>query len=213
MRCRKPWNIIQRYNDSLWVASIKIPLHILNFKYKDSLVLYINVVRSAKLKGVGAYEAGTYIPIVGSNFYDLGFTEKVAFAIKHKKRETKLFIEPYVALYRDENGVFFKEGEDIALKSELGEISISANPEYATVESNVELFNLNKLKMMYYPEKRPFFMHGFERWNMPFQVFYTRSLLDIDGGIKANVKKGKLSFNPFCLKRRTQCQIIFPQNV
>ena len=197
------WDVnIKRYDDSLWIAGIKIPIDRLNFEYKDSLVLYINLVRSAKLKGTGAYEAGTYVPIVGSNFYDLGFTKKVAFTINHEKRGTKLFIEPYVAIYRDESGVFFKEGEDITLKSRLGEISITANPEYATVESNIERFNLNKLRMMYYLEKRPFFMHGFELWNMPFQVLYTRSILDIDGGIKANVKKNKMSFNTFLLEEK-----------
>ena len=202
---RKAWDYVwnvstERFDDSLWVANIRIPLDRLNLEYKDSLILYINFVRSAKLRGVGRYEAGTYVPIVGSNFYDLTFTQRVAFPVEKGKEKAKLFIEPYVAVYRDSGGVFFKEGEDITLKNQTGELAITVNPDYATVESDVEQFNLDKLQMLYYPEKRPFFMHGFELWNLPFRVLYTRTLTDIDAGIKANIKRENIGFNAFLIE-------------
>ena len=202
---RKAWDYVwnvstERLDDSLWVANIKIPLDRLNLEYKDSLILYINLIRGAKLRGVGRYEAGTYVPIVGSDFYDLTFTHRVALPVEKGKEKAKLFIEPYVAVYRDSGGVFFKEGEDITLKDQTGELAITVNPDYATVESDVERFNLDKLQMLYYPEKRPFFMHGFELWNLPFMVLYTRTLTDIDAGVKANVKRDNLGFNAFLIE-------------
>lgn len=197
------WDInIRTYDDTLWEATFKIPLFQMNFEYKDTLILFMNFVRSAKLEGVGNYEAGTYVPVVGSNFYDLEFTKNFIFGIKNKKKILKASIEPYAALYHEQEGNYFSEGEDVSLKTKAVELAFTANPEYSTVEADVEKFNLNKTQMLYYPEKRPFFMQGFELWSLPFQVLYTRSISDIDAGVKTNVKRGNLSVNTFLLEEK-----------
>ncbi len=205
---KKEWDFVwsvetKIISDTLWTAEFEIPLDQTNFKRNgDSIVLYMNFVRCAKLQGTGNFEEGTMVPIKGHNFYDLEFTKRYSFKVKENKNAVSLFNEPYVAVYHDNIGTYFAGGGDVSLKTNNGNIAITVNPEYATVEGDIEKFNLNKNEMLYYPEKRPFFMNGFELWSMPFQVLYTRRLQDIDAGIKVNVNTQKAGVNIFLLEEK-----------
>ncbi len=206
---KKEWDFVwdasvNKLKDTLWTAEFKIPLSELNFNAKgDSLLVYANFVRGARLEGTGNFEAGTLVPIKGTNFYDLEYTKKFVFFLSTgQKNKFKIFNEPYVAVYHDHNGSYFSAGSDLSFKSGYLNTAITINPEYATVEGDIEQFNLNKNLMLYYPEKRPFFMDGFELWTMPFSVLYTRRLQDIDAGVKINVNTEKIGLNMFMVEEK-----------
>jgi len=189
------------YNDSLWKAEFFIPLSELNLQYKDSLVLYMNFIRNAWLSKTGSFESGSYIQIKGSNFYNLNFTKMFVFKV-NKSTSITTEIEPYIAIYKNQNSSYFMAGEDINFKSKILQVGISVNPEYATVESDIEQFNIDKSLMLFYPEKRPFFTEGFELWELPFKIFYSRTLQDVNIGVKTNIMLKKLQANIFLVEEK-----------
>lgn len=210
---KKEWDFVwevktERISDTLWAAKFKIPLEQTDFNRNvDSLALYMNFVRSSRLQGVGNFEAGTLVPIRGNNYYDLEFTKKYIFEMGRNRKALILLNEPYIAVYRSKMGMYFAGGSDISLKTSTGNVTVTVNPEYATVEGDIEQFNLNKSEMLYYPEKRPFFMYGFELWNLPFSVLYTRRIEDIDAGIKVNLKSHKTGVNLFLLEEKDTASV------
>ncbi len=193
---------VEKLSDTLWLAEFLIPLEQTRIRPEgDSFVFYVNFIRSAKLEGVGNFEMGGIVPIQSINFYDLQYTERLAFPYEKKGRDFRVINEPYLAAYRDE-GTYFSSGGDVSLYTGAANLALTVNPEYATVEADVEQFNLERREMIYYPEKRPFFMSGFELWNMPFRVLYTRRLQDIDAGFKMNYNSQKVGVNLFMVQEK-----------
>ncbi len=60
----------------------------------------------------------------------------------------------------------------------------TANPDFSQVEADVGQVLLNERFALFYPEKRPFFLDGLERFDVPNQLIYTRRIGDPDGGLK-----------------------------
>lgn len=197
------WDVrVEKVSDTLWLAEFFIPLGQMRMRPEgDSLILYANFIRSVKLEGVGNFEMGSLVPIRGVNFYDLQFTERFAFPYEKKNWDLRVINEPYLAVYRDEE-TYFSSGGDVSFNTGGGNLALTVNPEYATVEADVEQFNLDRREMIYYPEKRPFFMSGFELWNTPFKVLYTRRLQDIDVGVKMNYNSRKVGVNLFFVQEK-----------
>lgn len=75
-----------------------------------------------------------------------------------------------------------------ALSSNLG-LDITVNPDFATIEGDVEQVNLTRFELSY-AEKRPFFMEGGENYMTRIRQFYSRRIGEIPWGIKLN---GKIS--------------------
>ncbi len=146
---------------------------------------YVNFVRRARLEQIGSFEAGTYVPVVGTNFYSSEYTAKVEF--QSAGEDFNPIVEPYSALSETGNGSVISSGSDIILKGGYITSGITLNPEYLTVEGDVDMFNLEKSEVLYYPEKSPF-LEGFELWNMDFKVLHTRKISDINGGLELNLK-------------------------
>jgi hypothetical protein len=86
--------------------------------------------------------------------------------------------------YHDDYGVDAR----LKLSSNFG-IEGTVNPDFATIESDVEQVNLTRFELSY-PEKRPFFLEGAEDYSTRIRQFYSRRIGEIPWGIKIN---GKLS--------------------
>ena len=72
------------------------------------------------------------------------------------------------------------------LTSRLG-VEATVNPDFATVEADVEQVNLTRFELSY-PEKRPFFQEGAENYSTRIQQFYSRRIGEIPWGVKLNGK-------------------------
>lgn len=70
-------------------------------------------------------------------------------------------------------------------------LSATVNPDFSQVEADIAQLDINTQFVLYYPEKRPFFMEGADIFNMPFDAVYTRGLVDPNWGIKLTGKEGK----------------------
>jgi len=73
-------------------------------------------------------------------------------------------------------------------------VSFTLNPDFATIEGDVEQVNLTRFELSY-PEKRPFFLEGAENYSTRIQQFYSRRIGEIPWGSKVNGKLGKWNVN------------------
>jgi hypothetical protein len=80
-----------------------------------------------------------------------------------------------------------------SLSSNLG-MDLTSNPDFATVEADVEQVNLTRYELSY-PEKRPFFLEGAENYSTRIRQFYSRRVGDIPWGAKINGKIGSWRIN------------------
>jgi hypothetical protein len=77
--------------------------------------------------------------------------------------------------------------------SNLG-LSFTVNPDFATIEADVEQVNLTRFELSY-PEKRPFFLEGAENYSTRISQFYSRRIGKIPWGAKLNGKFNKWNLN------------------
>jgi hypothetical protein len=84
--------------------------------------------------------------------------------------------------------------------SNLG-VELTVNPDFATIEADVEKINLTRFEQDY-PEKRPFFLEGAEMFDQRVRQFYSRRIGEIPWGAKLTGKVG--SFDLAVLSARSQ---------
>lgn len=77
--------------------------------------------------------------------------------------------------------------------SNLG-LEFTLNPDFATIEADVERVNLTRFELSY-PEKRPFFLEGAENYSTRIKQFYSRRIGEIPWGAKVNGKIGGWKVN------------------
>jgi hypothetical protein len=65
----------------------------------------------------------------------------------------------------------------------------TVNPDFATIEADVEQVNLTRFEVSL-PEKRPFFLEGGEQFRQRIRTFYTRRIADISAGGRVYGKQG-----------------------
>jgi hypothetical protein len=69
-------------------------------------------------------------------------------------------------------------------------IDLTLNPDFAQIEADPDLVNLTDIPLRF-PEKRPFFLEGNELFQMPLDLFYSRTVEDLLGGGKVIGKYNK----------------------
>ncbi len=71
---------------------------------------------------------------------------------------------------------------------------LTINPDFATVEADVERINLSRFELSI-PEKRNFFLEGAEIYSQRIRLFYSRRIQDVYGGAKVYGKSGGFEFS------------------
>ncbi len=83
-------------------------------------------------------------------------------------------------------GLNFKYG----LTSDLT-LDLTYNPDFSQVEADMPQIDVNQRYALYYPEKRPFFLEGKDFFDTPFELVYTRTIINPKWGMKLSGKLGK----------------------
>ena len=65
---------------------------------------------------------------------------------------------------------------------------MTLNPDFSQIEADMPQNEVNQRYPVYYPEKRPFFMEGKDLFNTPFELVYTRKIVEPKAGIKLTGK-------------------------
>jgi hypothetical protein len=73
-------------------------------------------------------------------------------------------------------------------------VDVTINPDFSQVEADVPQITVNQRFAVFYPEKRPFFLEGFDLFNTPLQVAYTRTITSPRGGLRATGRIGDTAY-------------------
>jgi hypothetical protein len=69
-------------------------------------------------------------------------------------------------------------------------LALAANPDFSQVEADAARVEINRRFTLFFPEKRPFFLEGADRFDTQLPLVYTRSIADPSWGIKLTGKEG-----------------------
>jgi hypothetical protein len=69
-------------------------------------------------------------------------------------------------------------------------VDMTFNPDFSQIESDVAQITTNRRFAVFFPEKRPFFLEGFDLFDTPLQVAYTRNINSPRWGTRATGKIG-----------------------
>jgi hypothetical protein len=67
-------------------------------------------------------------------------------------------------------------------------VDLTVNPDFSQVESDVAQITVNQRFAVFFPEKRPFFLEGFDLFDTPLQVAYTRAITAPSWGVRSTGK-------------------------
>jgi hypothetical protein len=62
------------------------------------------------------------------------------------------------------------------------------NPDFSQIEADMPQNDVNQRYALYYPEKRPFFLEGKDYFDTPFELVYSRTIVDPQWGFKLTGK-------------------------
>ena len=73
-------------------------------------------------------------------------------------------------------------------------LDATVNPDFAEIEADAPVITANQRFPIFFAEKRPFFLEGQDIFQTPFQIFYSRQIIDPDVAAKLTGKIGKTTF-------------------
>jgi hypothetical protein len=180
-----------------WSAELAIPFSSIRFLAGENITWGLNLGRSYPRQLENSYWAG---PLKSeTRVSQFGSLTGLDLVNPHKRYE----IIPYgLAQMMEGEQTEGHIGLDLRyrLGSNLG-IEITVNPDFATIEADVEKVNLTRFEQDY-PEKRPFFLEGTEMFDQRVRQFYSRRIGEIPWGAKLTGKLG--SFDLAVLSARSQ---------
>ena len=173
-----------------WTAEIGIPFEVLKFDTRNTVWGFNAERRTARSLERCFWVSDLTAMFRVSQFGTLSNLNLQSLSVK---RHT---IIPYSQFqfqkgkkYRDDYGVDAR----FNLSSNIG-IEGTVNPDFATIESDVEQVNLTRFELSY-SEKRPFFLEGAEGYSTRIRQFYSRRIGEIPWGIKINGKVSDWNVN------------------
>ncbi len=198
------WYSSGKIDDEGYAIELKIPLKSIRFSHKDPVEMGVIFERKISRRS----EAGTYPPldpVQGPNF--LTQTRTIIFQdIKHYTLFELLPAFTYSQRNSIEEGELTSAGSerDISLTAKYGITSHlifdgTVNPDFSQVEADAGQVDFNLRYALFFPETRPFFLEGLEKFNFggynsgdPLgEVVHTRTVVDPLVGLKLNGRIGK----------------------
>jgi hypothetical protein len=87
---------------------------------------------------------------------------------------------------------------------------VAINPDFSQIEADMPQIDVNQRYALYYPEKRPFFLEGKDFFDTPFELVYTRNIVNPFWGTKLTGKVGKITMGFMSAYDETPAQIDNP---
>lgn len=184
------WEGAARIVPGGWTAEFAIPFDVLKFDAKNTVWGF-----NAERRVARALDRSFWVRDLTAKFRVSQFGTLSGLNLKNLDARRHTFI-PYVQYQ-------FKKGGDpegeygfdarYNLTSNFG-VEATVNPDFATIEADVEQVNLTRFELSY-PEKRPFFLEGADNFNTRIRQFYSRRIGEIPWGVKLNGKVGGWNIN------------------
>lgn len=215
------WESAGRITDEGYIVEIAIPFNSLSFQRSESDQIWgIDLVRS--YPRTVRHHIGLFPRDRSYNCYMCQAEKIVGFA--NADPGNNLEIAPTLS------GIFVQEREDWTegsfeeqeKKLDPGvtvrwgftpnmTFSATANPDFSQVEADVLQLDINEQFTLFYPEKRPFFLEGFDFFNTRLSTLHTRTFSDPDWGLKVTGKEGKNAIGLFSVQDAVT-NLIFPSS-
>jgi len=177
------WYSAVRINKDGWSGEIGIPFKSIKYNSKGS-AWGMNVGRNVARTLEASYSSW---PLTSqSRVSQFGILSNLELSELNVKRYSVI---PYTQLRIQESSRPEAEaGLNVRynFSSDIG-VEAAINPDFATIEGDVEQINLTRFELSY-PEKRPFFMEGAENYSTRIKQFYSRRIGEIPWGAKLNGK-------------------------
>jgi len=87
---------------------------------------------------------------------------------------------------------------------------VAINPDFSQIEADMPQIDVNQRYELYYPEKRPFFLEGKDFFDTPFELVYTRKIVNPLWGTKLSGKVGKTTIGFMSAYDETPAEIDNP---
>ncbi len=197
------WYSSGKIDDEGYAIELKIPFKSIRFSHKNPVKMSVIFERWISRRS----EAGTYPPLdpaQGPNF--LTQTRTIVFhEIKHYTLFEILPAFTYSQTSGDEEGEWVSAGSDCeSLTVKYGITSHlvfdgTYNPDFSQVEADAGQVDFNLRYDLFFPETRPFFLEGLEKFNFggyhsgdPIgEIVHTRMIVDPLVGLKLNGRIGE----------------------
>jgi hypothetical protein len=88
-------------------------------------------------------------------------------------------------------------------------LSGTLNPDFSQVEADAAQLDVNQRFALFFPEKRPFFLEGADFFDTAFDVVFTRTVADPEGGLKLTAKQGRHAVGAYAARDRLN-NVLFP---
>ena len=89
-------------------------------------------------------------------------------------------------------------------------VDLTLNPDFSQIESDVPQILVNQRFAVFFAEKRPFFLEGFDLFDTPLQIAYTRQITDPQAGVRATGKFGDTAYTVLSTKNEGNGATILP---
>jgi hypothetical protein len=89
-------------------------------------------------------------------------------------------------------------------------LDLTYNPDFSQIESDVAQITVNQRFAVFFPEKRPFFLEGFDLFDTPLQVAYTRTITAPRWGLRSTAKFGATAYTLLVSEDRGGGLVILP---
>lgn len=89
-------------------------------------------------------------------------------------------------------------------------VDLTLNPDFSQIEADVPQILVNQRFAVFFPEKRPFFLEGFDLFDTPMLVAHTRTITSPRAGIRATGKIGATGYTILTTQDRGGGATIIP---
>ena len=168
-----------------YTVEMSIPFKSLRFPNTNTQKWGLKIVRSVRRKNEEIYWP-PHTRGVNGFLIQAGTLEMNGFIKKGKNIEIMPFftgLKQSGYKFDPKAGLNFKWGitSDMTFDTTL-------NPDFSQVEADMPQIDVNQRYPLYYPEKRPFFLEGKDYYDTPFEIVYTRKIVNPQWGFKLTGK-------------------------
>lgn len=188
------WASAGRLTEWGWEAEVSIPFKSLRYRSGDEQEWGLNVVRVVQASG----HTHTWTPALRGRSSFLAQSGRIV-GLRGLERGRVLEFQPEVTARVDgarqgDGGWGYRRGDprpggNLAWGiSENLTLNATVRPDFSQVEADAGRLSYDPRQAISFPEKRPFFLEGSERFRVPNQLVYTRQVVQPEAAVKASGK-------------------------
>jgi hypothetical protein len=202
-----------------WIAEYRIPLSTLRYKESDPKTFGFNVLRTWPRT---FRESVTLVPFPRNSNCFVCHQIKLT-GISGLPSSQHLVAAPYVTSQRlsEPSGALGTPLDHHSLDNNAGidvkwgptsdtVLDATINPDFSQIEADVAQITTNQRFAVFFPEKRPFFLEGFDLFDTPIQAVYTRTITSPRWGMRATGKNGSTEWTTLIADDRGGGLLIVP---